>query len=83
MFELVGCRPAGWGVVGTGVNTGTQAARVYVIPNTAVALPWGNDQGSHIVADPLYAPSGGYNKNLLLHALLPLWVPEGSSQGGV
>jgi len=23
-------------------------------------------QGSHRVADPLYAPSGGYNKNLLL-----------------
>jgi hypothetical protein len=23
-------------------------------------------QGSHIVADPIYAPSGGYNKNLPL-----------------
>ena len=25
-----------------------------------------SDQGSHIVTGPIYAPSGGYNKNLLL-----------------
>jgi hypothetical protein len=42
------------------------------------ALPKGIAQGSHIVADPIYAPSSGYNKNLRLRVCLDLAAAVGA-----
>jgi len=55
-------------VSGVELNPGEQVANLI----SGAALLVSLHQGSHIVAGQIYAPSGGYNKNLLLLLLLLL-----------